>query len=305
VIGGVLGLLVGIALALLLEYFDDRVRDRARLEETTDARVPVLAEIPLVRSWKKSSHGDVVSALAPWSPASEAFRALRTSVLFLSVGREISSIQVTSANEGEGKTTVAAHLAVAIARAGRRVVVVGGDLRRPRLHEFFGVSNEVGLTSVLLGDVKLNDALQCPTDEPYIAVLPSGPRPPNPSELLSTPRVRHVMTSLADAADILVVDSPPVLPVTDALVIAGLVDATILVASAESSSRRTVARACLMLQQVDAPLAGTVLNGADVELSTYDHDVPVAVASNATAGSAKHESPSTNGHKPAAEPVAG
>jgi capsular exopolysaccharide synthesis family protein len=275
-VGGVLGLLMGIALALLLEYLDDGVRERDRLEEALDGHVPLLAEIPLVRAWRKGSSGGLVTAQDPSSPTAEAFRALRTSVLFLSLDREIKSLQITSAAEGEGKTTTAANLAIAIGRAGRKVVVVGGDLRRPRLHEFFGVGNGVGLTSVLLGEATLADALQCPAGEPYVAVLAAGPRPPNPSELLSSPRVRDLMISLADVADIVLVDSPPILPVTDALVISGLVDATILVASAQTSSRRAVRRASLLLEQVGAPLAGTVLNAAKVAPSTYSygHDLP-------------------------------
>jgi capsular exopolysaccharide synthesis family protein len=306
-LGSVLGLLVGSALAFLLEYFEDGVRDRARLEGAFDGRVPVLAEIPLVQSWKKTTNGAVTSALEPWSPASEAFRALRTSVSFVSDRRNIASIQVTSANDEEGKTTVASHLAVAIARAGRKVVLVGGDLRRPRLHEFFGATNEIGLTSILLGERRLNDALQWPVNEPYLAVLAAGPQTPNPSELLSTPRMREVMASLEEAADIVVVDSPSVLPVTDALVIAELTDATILVASAASSSRRTLSRASRLLEQVDVQLVGTVLNAADVEPSSYDRvQVPAAQHGSARAvRAARLSAPSTNGHRPAPEPITG
>jgi capsular exopolysaccharide synthesis family protein len=299
-IGGALGLFVGLALAFLLEYLDDGVRECEQLEDALDDEIPVLAEIPFVRAWKKS-HGDRLASIDSIPPgAAEAFRALRTSVLFLGVDREIRSIQITSAEEHEGKTSVAAHLAVAIGRAGRKVVVVSGDLRHARLHETFGLPNDVGLSTVLLGEATLNEALQSAPGEPYVAVLSAGVRPPNPSELLSAPRVRTVMASLAEVADVVVVDSPPVLPVTDALVIAGLVDASILVASAPTTSRRSLRRAALRLEQVGAHVDGTVLNEAKVGRGGFDAEAGSPPQPEPTKRT-RHK-PSTNGHQPEPEP---
>jgi len=159
---------------------------------------------------------------------------------------------------------------VALARAGQRVIIVCCDLRRPRIHEFFGLSNDSGFTSVLLGKVPLSAALQKVPGQARLSVMASGPLPPNPSELLSSKRTVEVITSLQAEADIVLIDSPPVLPVTDALVLSGRVDATILVCVSGATTRKDAARAVELLEQVDAPLVGTVLNGVSAA-NTYGY----------------------------------
>jgi capsular exopolysaccharide synthesis family protein len=197
----------------------------------------------------------------------EAYRSLRTSIQFLSLDRSIKSIQFTSPGASEGKTTTLANVAVAIAQAGQRVVVVCCDLRRPRLHEFFNMSNQVGFTSVLLGDATLREALQPVPGLEGLQILASGQIPPNPSELLSSARTAELLSTLADYADIVLIDSPPVLPVTDAVVLAGQVDATVLVAAAGRSTQSHVSRALEVLGRVEAPIAGLVLNRASESVS--------------------------------------
>lgn len=270
-LGAALGLLLGVGLAFLFDYLDDSIKERSDLERAVGGALPVVGEIPVIAAWKKKTGPYLVSAADPDSAAAEAYRTLRTSVQFLGIDKEIRSFQITSARAQEGKTTTLANLAVSLARAGRKVVVVCGDLRRPRVHEFFGLSNQLGLTSVLLGEAKISDAVQWIPSEPRLAVLASGPPPPNPSELLASPRVREIIETLGRGADILLFDSPPVLPVSDAMVIAGLVDATLLVACANLSSRRAVHRACELLRQVDAPLVGLILNNAESETSRYGY----------------------------------
>jgi capsular exopolysaccharide synthesis family protein len=262
-LGAVLGLLLGIGLAFLIDYLDDSVETRSEMQRAVGHGVPVLAEIPTVPGWKKKSGAYLITRAVPSAPAAEAYRTLRTSVEFLGLDKEIPTFQVTSARSDEGKTTTIANLGVALARAGRKVFVVSADLRRPRLHEFFGLSNEIGLTSVLLGEVALNDALLAVPGEPRLALLAAGPPPPNPSELLSSARMDQIVASLQKGADVVLFDSPPVLPVSDSLVLAGLVDATLLVASAGESSRRALHRAYELLRQVDAQVVGMVLNNAD------------------------------------------
>ncbi len=186
---------------------------------------------------------------------------MRTSVEFLSLDRPIGSIQVTSALAAEGKTSTLANLAVTFARAGQRVIILCCDLRRPRVHEFFGLSNRVGFTSVLLGDTPLGTAIQQADRELPIGLVASGPLPPNPAELLASKRAVDVVEDLDRRCDLLLIDSPPVLPVTDALVISGLVDGVLLVASGGSSTKRGIKRATELLHQVDAPLIGAILNG--------------------------------------------
>jgi capsular exopolysaccharide synthesis family protein len=197
----------------------------------------------------------------PNSAAAEAYRTVRTNLQFLDLEHPIHSLQVTSANAVEGKTTTLANLAVTVAKTGQRVIVVCCDLRRPRLHEFFDVSHDIGFTSVLLGEVPLSQALQPSGTDGRLFVLPSGPPPPNPSELLASRRAAELFELLAGRADLLLIDSPPVLPVTDALVISGFVDATLVVGTAGVTAKRGLHAAVTALRQVDAPLIGSVLNG--------------------------------------------
>jgi non-specific protein-tyrosine kinase len=147
------------------------------------------------------------------------------------------------------------------------VVIICSDLRRPRIHEFFGLSNEVGLTSVLLGEASISTALQPVEGVDRLSVLASGPLPPNPSELLQTRRNAEVLAGLQADGHFLLIDSPPVLPVTDALVLSKRVDATLLVCASGSTGRKELSRAVEVLRQVDAPLIGAVLNGVTHESS--------------------------------------
>lgn len=259
VVAVILGLFCGVALALLFEYLDDSVKDKDDFERTVPG-VPVIGLIPALSDWKAKDETRLVSLSDPRSPATEAYKILRTSIQFLALDREVRLIQITSPNAQEGKTTTLSNLAVAFARSGLRTIVVCCDLRRPRLHEFFGVTNEVGFTSALMGTVPLKAALQAVPGQERLRVLASGPLPPNPAELLASQRTAELLKTLGSLADILLIDSPPTLPVTDALVLSQQVDATLLVASAGKTTRKAAARASEMLQQVDAPIVGAVLN---------------------------------------------
>lgn len=258
-LGLIVGLLLGIGLAFLIERLDDRISSRQDAE-TASAGLPIIGMIPLVDSWRDRSKTHLALVEDPASQVSEAYRTLRTAVQFLSVDEPKKVIAVTSSVPDEGKSTTVANLAVSLARAGYRVVVVSCDLRRPRLHTFFGHSNEIGLTSVLLGEATLQSALLEVPGEPWLRVMPSGPVPPNPAEILSLDRVRAVIDSLAAAADAVLIDCPPVLPVTDALLLSRLVDGMLVLTSARTSTKRDLARTCEMLRQVQAPLLGTILS---------------------------------------------
>ena len=253
------GLVLGLSFAFLVDYLDDTLKDKEDLARVSPD-LPVLALIPRVQGWRNRREPMVVSLERPNDPVAEAYRTLRTSIQFLGLDRQIKTIQVTSSVAGEGKTTTLANLAITLSRAGRRVVVVCNDLRHPRIHEFFGVGNSVGFTSVLLGDVSLADALQKAGDS-QIRLLASGPPPPNPSELLGSTRTSEILDALKSQSDIVLIDCPPLLPVTDAAVLSHKVDATLLVATAGSTTRSELSRSIEMLRQVDAPLIGCVLNG--------------------------------------------
>jgi non-specific protein-tyrosine kinase len=256
------GLVVGLALAFIVDHADDRIKDKDDLESATHG-LPTLGLIPSVQGWRDSNAPVLATVVAPESPASEAYRTLRTSLQFIALERTATVVLFTSPSLGDGKTTTIANVGVALARAGQRVVIVDCDLRRPRVHRFFAHDNQVGFTSVLLRDVVLGEAVHRVEGEPRLAILPSGPPPPNPSEMLSSKRAADIIAALREEADYVLIDAPPVLPVSDSLILAGRVDAVVLVASAGSSTTPLVRRAIEMLTQVDAPLVGTALNRAD------------------------------------------
>jgi capsular exopolysaccharide synthesis family protein len=257
-IGLVVGLFLGSALAFVRDYFDDSVKTKEMAERVTG--VSTLGLIP-----KIVGGSDLVTVSHPTAPAAEAFRLLRTSVKFLGVERQVRVVQITSPSPGEGKTMVAANLAVAFAQSGERVVLVSADLRRPRIEEVVDVALTPGLTAVLIGDVTLPQAIQSAPAVPNLSVLPAGVPPPNPSELLSGERARRLVDVLGQTYDVVVIDCPPVLPVTDSLVLARMADTTLLVTSANKTSKRSLTRAVELLKQVDAPLVGTVLNSLSAE----------------------------------------
>jgi len=256
-----IGLLIGIGIALLRDFLDDRIRNREDLELAADGTT-MIGLIPDVVTWKDRKTPLLISELSPKAPAAEAYRSLRTAVQFMSIERPIKLVQITSPAAADGKTTTSANLAVAMARAGQRVVLVACDLRKPRLHEFFGLPNMRGFTSVLLGDAEVNDVLIPVPEEDGLLLLPSGPIPPNPSELLSGARTRALFDQLASDFDVVVIDTSPILPVTDASVLATFTDAVILVAAANTSTKRDIRRAMELLSRVDANIVGTVLNRA-------------------------------------------
>jgi capsular exopolysaccharide synthesis family protein len=263
------GLLLGITLAFVFDHLDDSVKTKEDLERVTQG-VSTLGLIPLVSTWRAREQPQVVSLGDPNSSVAEAYRSFRTAVQFMGLDHPLHTLQITSPSAAEGKTTTLANLAVALARAGQRVVMVDCDLRRPRIHDFYGVSNEVGFTSVLLGELPLSEAVQEVAGERLLMILASGMLPPNPSELLASQRTVQILGALQSESDVVLIDSPPVLPVTDAAVLSARVDATLLVTRAGTTRQRDLGRAIEVLHQVDAPLVGTVLNGVTDE-SAYGY----------------------------------
>ena len=251
-----LGLVVGVGLAFLLESLDERIRSSADLEHVSGG-LPTLALIPEVE--KGHAAGFVALRDDVTSSQAEAYRSLRTAVKFAGLDRPLRVIQMTSPSQGEGKTTAIANLGVAL-RAGRRpVAIVCCDLRRPRVQDRFGVPLIPGLTDVLVGDAPLAQALR--RYDTGMVILPAGTPPPNPSELLSSSKAAAVIEALAEEFDVVLVDSPPVLPVTDALVVSRFADATLVVVDSRSTTRKAVKRTLQMLGQVNAPVLGVVFNG--------------------------------------------
>ena len=266
VIGLVIGVMLGIGLAFLVDFLDDSIRTRDDALLALD--VPSLGFIPKVADWRRHDEARVLAVDEPESAATEAFRALRTNVRFAALSRDAKVIMVTSPGVSEGKTFITANLAAVAAEAGQKVVVVDGDLRRPRLHRYARLSNEEGLTTAMLGERLLMDLLRPPRWErvpPGLLVMTSGPAPPNPSELLSLRQVGDVLATLRAQADLVLVDSAPVVPVTDSAVLAGHCDAVLMVARAPSTSKRAARHAMERLRAVEVEVTGFVLNAASLE----------------------------------------
>jgi non-specific protein-tyrosine kinase len=264
VLGLLAGLMLGVGFAFLREYLDDSIKSKEDVDRVSGG-APVLGLIPVISGWKDRKTPMLISVVDPKAPAAEGYRSLRTSIQFIGLGRAMGVIQVTSPTASEGKSTTLANLGVALALAGNRVVVIDCDLRRPRIHDFFEASNDVGFTSVLLGEVPLSAALQPVAGVDRLQLLASGPPPPNPSELLSGKRTVEILEALRATADVVLIDCPPALPVTDAAVLSSRVDATLLVATAGSTHKRQLSRAIEVLSQVKAPIVGIVLNGVSGE----------------------------------------
>ena len=262
----VIGMLLGILIAFVLEHLDDSVRDADDLAKVTGG-LPSLAIIPRHESTPEGEVPAILTATKPMSHTAESYRSLRTSVEFLALEKRMQTIQVTSAQAGEGKTSTVVNLAVAFAQAGEKVIVIDCDLRRPRLHEYFGLDRHLGFTSVLLNDRSLEEVVRQAPNHENLQVLCSGPLAPNPSELLGSERFAEIVRKLSTDHTVVLIDSPPVLPVTDALVLSRVADATIVVATSGVSSKRRFARSVESLRQVGAPLVGSVLNAAPLDVA--------------------------------------
>lgn len=206
----------------------------------------------------------LVTVAHPRSPVSEAYRTLRTSIQYYSLDRTIQAILVTSAGPDEGKSTTVANLAVTFAEAGREVLAVDCDLRRPSLHQIFGVPNEPGLTTFVREECGLSDVC-LRTAVPQLRVLPSGPLPPNPAEILASQRMDRVIAALRGTAEIVVFDAPPTIAVTDAAVLGSKMDGVLLVVSAGKTRRDHALRAKRQLEKVNAKILGVVLNNVKID----------------------------------------
>ena len=264
-----LGLAAGLALGLAAAFGRDSLDDRVVSKEATEraSGVPVLSMVPLVASWRRQQTPLVVTLTEPTSPPAESYRSLRTSLQFTRQERQLRTLIVTSPAASEGKTSTLANLGVVFAHAGERVVLVSCDLRRPRLGQFFGVNEETGLTSVLLGEKTLDEVLRTAPGLDRLSVLPAGAIPHNPAELLGSARAREILTALEASFDLVLIDTPPVLPVTDAVVLARHADATLMVAAAGQTRRADLQRAAEKLEQVNARVLGCVLNEVTKETS--------------------------------------
>jgi capsular exopolysaccharide synthesis family protein len=210
----------------------------------------------------------LISMTAPKSPVAEQYRTIRTNIQFSTVDEEISSMIVTSAGPGEGKSTTAANLAVVFAQQGKKVLLVDADLRKPTAHYTFKVDNHVGLTNILTRQSTINEAVKR-TSQDFLSLLTSGPIPPNPAELMASKTMRQFIADAKRDYDIVLFDSPPVLAVADAQILSNSVDGVVLVVSSGKTELESAKKAKELLEQAQAKILGTVLNNKKVQDSHY------------------------------------
>lgn len=259
-LGLIVGLALGVGLSFLRDRMDDRLTGRPDLESAIGA--PTLAVVPRVSGWNRRKTATLVALQTPTSPAAEAYRTIRAHLQFLARNGDVKIVAVTSPSLGEGKTTTTANLAVTLANAGRRVIAVSCDLRKPRLHEFFGQENPPGLTELLHGEAELMDVTRR-TGIDSLRVIPSGSVPHNPAEILASDAMAQLLDELRSFAEFVLLDTPPVLAVSDALILAPRSDGVLILVDAGKTSRSAVAHTREQLEQVGAVILGGVLNNLD------------------------------------------
>jgi succinoglycan biosynthesis transport protein ExoP len=270
----VFGLLAGIVAAFLMESLDTGLRSIAEIESITE--LPSLAIIPRARKSSVDQAATLSTAqrnvgilTQPKSQFAEAFRSLRTSLLLSNTGHPPKYIVLTSATPSEGKTTAASNLAAILAQRDTRVLLIDGDLRRPNIHHRFGLNGKIGLTTVLTGATKLEDTVQRVPEIPNLDILPSGPVPPFPTEMLSSEAMETILKRCGELYDYIVIDSPPILSVTDGVILARQADAVVLVVRHGKSSKHVVRRARDLLLRSGAAITGIVLNAVDLNSPEY------------------------------------
>lgn len=264
-LGLLIGLVVAASAAVIRELLDSTVRSGADLGKVTT--VPILGDVPFDTAARVRDFGDSLDLSAP---GMEAYRVLRTNLQFVDVDRHAKVLVVTSSVPNEGKTTTAVNLAIAHAQAGQRVLLIEADLRRPRASAALGLDQGVGLTTVLIGKVSLEDATQVHANG-NLHVLSSGALPPNPAELLQSRAMADLVHSLRGQYNVVIIDAPPLLPVADATVLSAISDGAIIVVRHGRTRRDQVVASSSRLAQVDAHAVGIVINMTPSRLMGYGY----------------------------------
>ncbi|MEW9676276.1 CpsD/CapB family tyrosine-protein kinase [Lentibacillus sp. L22] len=217
---------------------------------------------------KQSKTKQLIAQLSPRSPISEQYRTIRTNLQFSAIDEELQSMLITSSEPGEGKTMTTANLAVVYAQQGKKVLLIDADLRKPNMHYTFRVDNIKGLSNILVGDTTMEDAISI-TDVPDLDVITCGPIPPNPSELLSSKRMEQLVYRAKSAYDLIIFDTPPILAVADAKILANICDGAILVVRSKQTEYEAAAKAIELLKPAPAKMLGTILNDRSKKEDNY------------------------------------
>lgn len=264
----VVGLTLGVGLAFFLEYLDNTIKFPDEIREHLG--VPYLGMVPAI-DLDADSDGvptDLVTVHSPKSTISEAFRGIRTSILYSSADSAPSVILVSSAGPSEGKTICAANLAVAMANAGSCVALIDCDLRRPRLHKMFDIEREYGISSIMVGASEFKDCI-IPTGVENLDIIPCGPIPPNPSEILGSKKMNVLLEGLKKKYNRIVMDSPPLTAVTDAVILSQNADGMVMVIRVGETPRQVVQNGLAQIQSVNGHVLGAVLNGVSTGRDSY------------------------------------
>jgi len=262
IFGFALGLFCALMLALMLEALDDTFHSPDDITHYTD--VPFLGMIPMM----EERADELVTISAPKSPPAEAYRALRSNIHFAQLDSPARTYLVTSAGAGEGKSLTAANLAVVFAQSGQRVLLLDSDLRRPTLHRFLHIDADRGLTNVLIGESTLEEVIQ-QTQIPGLSIVCSGPLPPNPADMLNSDQMAEILRQATILFDTVLLDSPPAIVLTDAVLLASRVDQTILVAECDHVSRTAFTEMIRLIRHARGNILGTVLNKLKLTTSDY------------------------------------
>jgi non-specific protein-tyrosine kinase len=254
-LAGVVGLMLAVGVIFLLEALDTTVKNPDQIESVIG--LSVLGMVPKY----PVEEGSPISIRKPRHPSVEAFRVLRTNLKYTSVDKKIQKIMVTSADPDVGKTTLITNLAVVFSQSGSEVMMIDADLRRPKLHQCFGLENRTGLSRVFVrGLDQMDEMVIRHPDVPNLSVLTAGPLPPNPSELLGSEKMSEIINYYCDRLDYLIIDTPPIMAVTDAVILSRLVDGVLLVAKPGETQIGALKQTVDRLRQVNANLLGVVLN---------------------------------------------
>lgn len=298
-LAAILGAMLATGLVIALEALDDSVKSGEQATRVT--RLPVIGAVGIIKGRNRA--GKLITVQNPRSPVAESFRLLRTNIEFAEINAPVRTLMVTSSGPEEGKSTTAANLAIALAHAGKRVILVDADLRRPSLHRFFRKANTRGLTTALLTPRRSVTASLVDSDVPGLKLMFSGPLPPNPAELLGSERMKELLEALQTHADIIVLDTPPFLALADTHLLARMCDAAVIVVDVGRTKVQALETAVEQLRQSGVRILGLVLNrvtrGRTVYALQYEYTTYYAQ----DAGRRWLPLPWRNGRKKAKQPV--
>jgi len=261
-IGFIIGAMTGVFLAFSLEFLDKRVKTEQEVEKLIN--LPTLGTIEFEKKKKmtRGSKRSLITVIDPKSPISEQYRTIRTNIQLSMIDKELKTLTFTSAAPGEGKSTTIANLAITLAYQGDKVLLIDADLRRPTMHQLMGVRNRYGLTTMITKKMKKSAIVSAPRIS-NLHVLPSGPIPPNPSELLGSKRMKNLISELSKEYDWILFDTPPVLGVTDAQILGNHCDGVILVLKSHQTEKRELVKAKELLDKANTNLLGTIMSGVN------------------------------------------